>query len=477
MPDKMSGFYPVFYLFFCLRRATKIQNVNFELINKQFFQYVVPSVIAMTVQAFYTVLNGIIAGQGLGEVALGAVNIALPFMMVIIALGMLIGIGGANVYSFYRGKGEIEEANNIFCQCLALSVIIGTMLALSGFFFRKDLALLLGANEEMLPSVIAYLKWLAPVSLLQMAVFVLIVFIRNDDSPRLVMAASVFGAAVNIILDVILIFIMHFGIEVIALTNGISMLLQGIFFIPHFAYKKGMLRIQKPVFHSRDIRRVLNNGFASFLMEFWQSAIALSFNLALVHVVGTLGVSAYSIVTYVCSLINMVLIGVTQGAQPLMSFYHGKGDEKIFSRVYRLGVRTNTVIPIILVACCTAFGRGIDFLFHSGNPELTALTVHMLRLYPLGYLFVGAVLMNILFFQTTERNVHAALISLLRCIGFVQVFLLLFAYLFGTNGIYLAFFAGELCHFILSQILVQQTVKKLKSKPEETGASQNAMHP
>ncbi len=443
------------------------KTVNYQEINQQFVKYVVPSVIAMFVQAFYVVLNGIIAGQGIGEIALGAVNIVLPFSMITIALAMLIGIGGANVYSFYKGKGEAEKANNIFCQCLALSVIIGIALALAGFVFRENLALFLGANAELLPSVTAYLKWMSPFLLLQVIVFVLTVFIRNDDAPKLVMVASVFGAVTNIILDVIFIFILHYGIEVIALTNGIAMLIQGAFYIPHFVCQKGMLRIGKPIFHFEDVKRVLSNGVASSLMEFWQSAIAFSFNLALVHAVGTLGVSAYSIVNYVCALINMILVGVTQGAQPIMSFYHGKGDEKIFSHVYRLGVRINTIIPVILVAACIAFDSGIVVMFHSGNPELTALTVHMLRFYPLGFIFVGPILMNILFFQTTERNVFSTLISLLRCIGFVQVFLLLFMYLFGPTGIYLSFLAGELCHFVISQILVRGTMKKLEIKTEE----------
>lgn len=437
------------------------QNVNFKQINKQFANYVIPSVIAMSVQAFYTVLNGIIAGQGIGEIALGAVNIVLPFNMVIIALSMLIGVGGANVYSFYKGKGEMDKANNIFCQCLALSAIVGIVLALTGFVFREKLALLLGANPELLPSVTAYLKWLAPFSLLQMAVFGLIVFIRNDDAPRLVMMASIFGAAINLLLDIVFILLLHSGIEVIALTNGISVLIQGIFFIPHFVCKKGMLRIRRPVFHLGDIKRVLSNGIASFLMEFWLSAISLSFNLALVHAVGTIGVSAYSIVNYVSALIGMVLVGVTQGAQPIMSYYHGKSDRKAFLHVYRLGVRTNIFIPILLVAGCIAFGNGIAFLFRSGDPALTALTVHMLRLYPLGFIFAGPVMMAVLFFQTTERNTYATLISFLRCIGFVQVFLLLFPPLFGANGIYISFMAGELCHFIISQVLVKRTMKKL----------------
>lgn len=124
---------------------------------------------------------------------------------------------------------------------------------------------------------------------------------------------------------------------------------------------------------------------------------------------------AYSIVSYVCAVINMFLVGVTQGAQPLMSFHHDKGDKKVFPYVHRLGIRINIIVPVLLVGICIAFGREIVSLFHSGNPELTALTVHMLRLYPAAYIAIGGTLMNILYFQTTEQNAFSALISFLRC--------------------------------------------------------------
>lgn len=435
------------------------QVTDLRQINKQFIKYVIPSVIAMSVEAFYTVLNGIIAGQGLGEIALGAVNIALPFNMVIIALSMLVGIGGANVYSFYKGEGDTDKANNIFCQCLALLVLIGLALALAGFVFRENLAWFLGANQELFPAVTAYLKWLAPSALVQLIVFGLIIFIRNDDAPKLVMVVSIAGAAINIILDVILIFVLHYGIEMIALANGIAVLIQGLLFIPHFASKKGLLRIRKPIFQFGDIKRVLSNGLASFLMEFWLSTISFSFNLALVHSAGTIGVSAYSIVTYVCALIQMILVGVTQGAQPIMSYYHGKGDTQLFLHVYRLGMRTSIIIPIVWTAACLLFGSEIISLFHAGDPELTALAIHMFRLYPLGFIFAGPVLMNILYFQTTEQNAWATLISSLRCVGFVQVFLLLSIMVFNAKGLYLTFLAGELCHFIISKILVSRARK------------------
>ncbi|QAT50289.1 hypothetical protein EQM14_11250 [Caproiciproducens sp. NJN-50] len=433
------------------------QNASFKQINKEFVRYVVPSVIGMLVQSLYTVLDGVVVGQGIGEIGLGAVNIAFPYGMVTIALAMLIGIGGANIYSIYKGQGEKEKANNIFCQCLVISAVIGVVLALVGFLFRENLALLLGSNEVFLPSVTAYLKWLAPFSLLQMVTFGVSVFVRNDGAPKLVMAASVTGAVINAVLDVIFILILHYGVEVAAITNGIGLLIETSFYITHFARKRGLLRIRRPDFDLADIRRIFSNGLATFLMEFSLPAVTVSFNLAIIHTVGTLGVAAYSIVGYVCAVINMFLVGVTQGAQPLMSFYHGKGDRNTFSHIYRLGIRINIIAPVLLVGLCIAFGNGIVFLFHSGNSELTALTVHMLRLYPTAHIAIGVTLMNILFFQTTERNAYAALISFLRCVGFIQVFLLLSVFLFNGKGLYLSFLAGELCHLVISQILVRRT--------------------
>ncbi len=441
-----------------------IQNASHRPIRRQFRKYVVPSVIGMVVQALYTVLDGIIVGRGIGEIALAAINIVFPYGMIVIALAMLIAVGGANVYSFYKGQGELEKANNVFCQCLTMAAIVGLVMAIPGFIFRERLALLAGANEALLPPAAAYLKWMAPFFLIQMVVCCLSIFLRNDDAPKLVMTATVTGAVVNAILDVVLILFLHYGIEVAAMTNGIGMLLELAFYAVHFARKKGLLRIKRPVFHFSTVKRILSNGFATFLMEFSLPAVTFSFNLAIIRTAGTLGVTAYSIVGYVCAIMNMVLIGVTQGAQPLMSLYHGQGDKKAFWHTYRLGVRTNLIIPALLIALCVAFSEGIVTLFRAGNPELTALTVRMLRLYPLAHIAIGVTLMNILFFQTTERNAFSAVISLLRCVGFIQLFLLLSVYLLDGKGLYLGFFFGELCHMLISQVLVRRTKRREETR-------------
>ncbi len=431
-----------------------IKNANQKQIRKNFVKYVIPSVIGMLVQSLYIILDGIIVGQGIGEIALAAINIAFPYSMLVVALSMLISVGGANIYSFHKGKGELKTANNIFCQCMVLSAVIGIVLALVGFIFREPLAISLGANKVLLPSAISYLKWSAPFSLLQMIAFGLAVFVRNDEDPKTVMLGSVVGAVINAILDIIFILFLHFGIEFAAITNGVGVLIELAFYCSHFIRKKGMLHIRKPNMHCHEIKRILHNGMASALMEFSVPAVTFSFNLAVVHTAGTMGVSAYAIVSYVCAIINMVMVGVVQGAQPIMSLYHGKEEKINFTYIYKLGARTNIIASIVLVGLTILFSRGIVALFHNGNNELTDLTVHMLQLYPLAFIFIGITLINILYFQTTERKYYASFISLLRCIGFIQVFILISIILLGGKGLYLAFLAGEVFHYVVSQILV-----------------------
>ena len=168
---------------------------------------IVPSVIGMLVQSLYVILDGIIVGQGIGEIALGAINVVFPFSMLVVALSMLISVGGANVYSFHKGMGEGEKANNIFCQCLAFAAAVGVILALLGFFLRDELSIFIGANEALLPYASVYMQWSAPFSLIQMVTFGLSVFVRNDDDPKIAMLGSVFGAVIKAALDIIFILV------------------------------------------------------------------------------------------------------------------------------------------------------------------------------------------------------------------------------------------------------------------------------
>ncbi|SHI07150.1 Na+-driven multidrug efflux pump [Sporobacter termitidis DSM 10068] len=437
-----------------------MQNAGIKGIGREYIRFVVPSVIAMMISSVYIIIDGVFVGQGIGETALAAVNIVFPFIFLTMALTLLIAIGGANVYSFYKGSGDMAKANNVFCQCVALLIALGLLLGIPSFVFRRELGLLLGANSDILPYVTAFLAWAAPLQLLQSLTLGVSVFIRNDDAPGLVMAGTIAGSLVNVVLEYIFIMRLHKGIEYTVIANNIAMLVQGLIFAARFVFRKGQLTLALPRFRGFDLKRIFANGVSTFLMELSQSTVAYSFNLALIHSHGTQGVASYAIVTYICAIVYSVMIGVSQGAQPLMSRSHGGGDEKTVYRVYKMGVRTNIAASTAFLILCLILGKGMAALFQSGNSGLTDSAAHMLRLFTPGYIMIGLTLMNILYFQTTERDRYSTVVALLRCVGFVQVLLLILVPLVGGNGIYPAFIGGEACNAVLSFVFVRRAVRR-----------------
>ncbi len=429
--------------------------VNRGSIRRQFLRYAVPSVAGMIVSSLYTVVDGIFVGRGVGDLALGGVNIVFPFIMLVIAVTMLVAIGGANLLSFKRGRSEHAEANNIFNQSVGLLLVASLVLFFAAFFFSRELCVLLGADDELLPFSQAYLRTMAPFAAVQTVGLGLSIFIRNDNSPNLAMIGTISGAVINICLDYLFIMQWGWGIEGAAIATGIGLVLELIIYLSHFWRRKGGLRFRLPVFAARDVKKLLYNGGPSFLMEFCQSAVAISFNLVIISHIGPLGVASYGIVTYICSSFNMILIGITQGAQPILSLNHGGGNSHNVREVYRLGTLSSLISSLVFVLVCLTFTDLLVRLFVSGEGEFVSLTGEMLRYFCIGYVPVGLTLMNILYFQTTEREARSTIVAVLRCIGFVQMFLLFMPAWFGVHGIYLAFLCGETCNWLTSLFLMR----------------------
>lgn len=431
-------------------KSSRVHRIN---IRREFLRYALPSVAGMVVSSLYTVVDGIFVGRGVGDFALGGVNIVFPYIMLVIALTMLVAIGGANLASFHRGRGNDRTANNIFCQAAVLLVAVGAVLTLVAFFFARQVATFLGADEQLLPFAETYLRSMAPFVMVQTIGLGLSIFVRNDGSPNLVMAGTISGALANIVLDYVFIMEWGWGVRGAAIATGLGLILEFAVYLSHFLLRRGMLRLRRPVFSGREVIRLGYNGLASFLMEFCQSAIAISFNMVIISHIGPLGVAAYGVVTYLCSSFNMLLIGITQGAQPIISLNHGRGDVDAVKGIYRLGSIACLLTSGIFIVICLAFGDRLAELFSEGGGELVFLSRRMLAHFCFAYAPIGLALMNILFFQTTEREGRSIIVSLLRCVGFVQVFLLVLPFYWGESGIYWAFLCGETANWLVSAVL------------------------
>ena len=429
-------------------------------IRREFSKYAVPAVIGMVVSSLYNIIDGIFVGRGVGEAALGAINIAFPFIMLEIAITMLIAVGGASQFSIARGRKEDDKANAYFLQSFFLLVFIGIILNAVALLFTPEVCRLLGADDELLPYVMDYIRWIAIFGVIYMPGLGLSVFVRNDNAPRRELAGTLVGTVVNIALDYLFIMAFDMGIGGAALATGIAQTISVVIFFTHFSSKQRVLHFAKFKWHISDLKKIMTTGIPTFLMEFSQSTVAFGYNLVLMAKAGATGVSYYSIVMYICSIFNMILIGITQGAQPVMSYNHGSGNDDTVRYVKTLATRVAVITTTVIYIAIFLSGERLAAIFVPGNSQLTRLAAHMMKYYFLAFFPVGITLINILFFQVTEKSMPSIVLSLLRCVGFIQLFLLILPSLFGTTGIYLSFLCGELCHVSLSFVFMRQANRK-----------------
>ncbi|WP_435308476.1 MATE family efflux transporter [Sebaldella termitidis] len=436
--------------------VTKIKNGS---MSREFIKFVIPAIISMVVTSMYSIIDGIFVGRGVGENALAAVNIAYPLIMLHIALAMLVAIGGANAFSINKGRGDIKNANRIFLQSMILIVGISAVLNVLILVFPTQVSRLLGADDMLLPYVRDYIKWVALFAVIYMPGLALSIFIRNDGAPKREMTGTLIGAVTNIVLDYLFIMVFDMGVSGAAIATGIGQLVSTFIFMTHFTKKNRLLKIEKVKFYIDDIKYIFINGSPSFLMEFSQAAVAFSFNIVLLSRIGALGVSAYSIVMYICSIFNMILIGLVQGIQPIMSFNYGKGNRENIQKVYKMAVRTSLCLTVIVYIAVFIFGKALSDIFIRNNAQVTNMALNMMRYYFLAFFPIGISLINILYFQIIRHEKWAVFLSFIRCIGFVQLSLLIMPELFGITGIFLSFLCGELANCFISVILYKYAEK------------------
>lgn len=419
---------------------------------KQFLKYAIPSALAMFVSSLYTVIDGIFVGQGVGDGALAAVNIVLPFTVMLFGLASMFAIGGGALVSKNLGAGNIEKAVNIFRQVFKF-LLIGTAL-LSGIciVFTSPIVSILGATENLKPLAVDYLRYYAIFCIPNLIGIVLNSFVRNDGRPKLAMISTIAGAITNIILDYIFIFQFGLGIKGAAIATGLGQIVTVSMLLPHFLGKKGYLTFGKVKLERNMIKEFSLIGFPSFFAQASYSLIVLFHNIALVNYVGEMGISAYSIINYITTNIYMVLYGVTLGVQPLISYNYGKRKGDKMLKFFKITCLTSTIISGVSVLVCFAFGRNLVGIFTS-DPKIMELSYTALRIASISYFSVGMNLNTLVYYQAIEKPKLSNIICIGRSIVFLPLALFVLGKTFGINGIWAGTLVAETLTFLVINLI------------------------
>lgn len=283
------------------QRARKVAN------------YVIPTVLSQCAFFLFTIVDGVFVGNGVGTDALGAVNLAMPFIMVIGAAFMLTTIGGVTVAAIRLGRGDIPGANQAFMHSLGCTAVIATVFSVIGIMFTRPLAALLGADGNYIDMVCDYLLWYSIFTLPAAISTTLQGFGRNDGAPVFVMASTIISTALNIFLDWLFVFPLQKGIAGAAIATGISQVAGLAIIVVHFVKKRGVLRIAPVKFDAALVGKILTRGLPEMLSQLTTPVTILCMNLTLIKYIGDDGVNAYSIIGYIISFAYAIFMGVSEG--------------------------------------------------------------------------------------------------------------------------------------------------------------------
>lgn len=424
-------------------------------VKSKFIRYVLPSVAAMWVYTIYTMADGIFVARGVGEQALAAVNLCMPMINIAFAAGILFAVGASTRVSICKGRGENEESDRVFTMGAVTVCGIGILTTLTVLLLLAPIARLLGADSQTLPYVNGYLGIIALFLPFYMTSYYLEVLVKADGFPTLAIKTSIAGALTNILLDALFVLVFHWGIEGAAVATGLSQAMTFGIYLRHFLSGRAGFSFVRIRWRLQALVRFARLGLADCMTELSIGLCTFVFNHTLLTVSGSDGVIIYTVIAYFAQLVLMTMMGINQGSQPLISYYHGRGKSEICSHIFRMALCCSGVCACIAFAVGALSPSPIVHIYidRELSPELFYRGVSAFRLYAPAFLPLGAVIPLMGYFTSLELPKQAMGISLGRGMLFAVCALLLLAFLFGETGVWLSALVSETCALILALVL------------------------
>ena len=449
-----------------MSETTKNNPLGTERVGSLMVKFAVPSIIAMLVGALYNIVDQLFIGQAVGTLGNAATNIAFPLSTSCIALALLFGIGGASNFNLAMGEGRKEEAASYAGNAAVLLIGSGLVLFLVTQLFLTPLLAFFGAPADVMPYAKVYVR----ITSIGFPCLILTAggchLIRADGSPKMSMVCNLIGAGINTVLDAIFVLGFRWGMAGAALATIIGQIVSAavvIYYLAH--YKTVHLGKKQLSVESRCAVNIMALGTASFFNQVAMMIVQIVLNKSLTHY-GELSeygaaipLACAGIVTKVGQLFFSVIIGISQGTQPIERFNNGA---KQFGRVreaYNLAVRAGAIISVVSFLIFQVFPGEILALFGTGSDAYFKFGIKFLRVY-LFFTFVNFLQpITSTFFTSIGKPQKGTFLSLTRQIVFLLPLTLILPLFVGIDGI---MYAAPVADCLAAVIAITMAVKEFR---------------
>lgn len=430
-------------------------------------QYSVPAIIGMMVNALYNVVNRMFIGNipGEGPLAITGVGITMPISTIILACGMLVGIGTTANISIKLGQGQREVAEQIIGNNITLSILISLVITIIGLAFKQPILIAFGASEQTLPFANQYITLILMGTVFNVLGYSLNSNIRADGNPLMAAMTMIVGCAINIILDPIFIFGFGWGIKGAAVATVISQFVTALWGLLYFLLKKSNLKfkIGDLKLDLKLVKMILAIGSAPFAMQLATSLVQVISNNALKTYGGDLAIGAMATISSISLMFLMPIFGINQGSQPIIGYNYGARQYSRVKQAFLYSLSFGTFILAIGFIIVQFFPTRIISLFNS-DPELMAITVRGIRIYLFMLTFVSVSIIGSNFFQSIGKPRLAIILSLLRQLILLLPLIFILPRFIGLDGVWLAQPISDILAILITLICLVREFKNLKQK-------------
>ena len=446
-------------------------KMGYESIPKLLLSMAIPAIIANIVNALYNIIDQIFIGQGVGYLGNAATSISFPLTTISLAIGLMIGVGGASNFNIELGKGNRKKAEEIVGSAIGTLIITGIVLCIMIIIFLKPLMILFGATNEILEYAMKY----SAITSLGLPFFLIAVginpLVRADGSSKYSMFAIILGALTNTILDPIFIFIFNMGIEGAAIATVISQIISALTLLFYFKNSKNINLIIKDILPKPIlVKQILSFGMSSFIFQSSNMLIQIITNNLLKYYGETsiygsnIPIAVSGIVMKINIIFIAVIIGLVQGTQPILGYNYGA---KKYERVIETSKFLFILASILSTLCFLIFQifpRQIVSLFGSGDKLYFDFAIKYIHIYMAFTFLNGVQTCGSTFFPAIGKAFKGALIAFTKQILFLLPLLIILPNILNLDGIIYATPICDLMSFILVIILIYTEFKSILSK-------------
>ncbi len=403
--------------------------------------------IGMTIFAsIYSVVDGFFVSNFAGKTPFAAINLIMPFLMILSTVGLMFGTGGSAIVAKNFGEGQPDKARRHFSLFVYVAVALSVLFAVLAIIFVRPVAELLGAEGEMLEHAVLYSRIILSVLPFNVLQLMFQSFFVTAEKPKLGLAVTVSAGCTNIVLDALLVGLLPQEAKLAgaAVATAVSQVVGGVVPLFYFGRKNSsILRLCRTGLDLSAIIRACTNGSSEFMSNISMSVVGMLYNVQLLKHAGEDGVAAYGVMMYVSMIFAAAFMGYTIGSAPVTGYHYGAGNHAELRSLLKKSLIMLGIFGAAIIIAAEALTLPLAKMFVGYDAELMLLTEHGFRIFSLSFAFMGFAIFSSGFFTALNDGLTSALISFLRTLVFQVAAVLVLPALFGIEGVWWSIVAAE----------------------------------